>query len=123
MHLFSKYIVCASVALLADASLFLYLVNNYDSHYLIANTISVFIGAIVNFLLVRNFVFGKSSRFNDFSAFILTIIVSFFALIVNNLSLFIFHDVLLIGLLFAKLLASFAGLIINFLLRRDFVFK
>ena len=123
MYLFLKYIMCASFAFLADASSFLYLINNYQIHYLFANSLSVFFGAVINFLLVRNFVFGKSTRFNDLSAFILTIFVSLFALIINNLTLFFFYELFMVKLLFAKIIASFIGLIINFILRRDFVFK
>lgn len=123
MYVFIKYIICASFAFLADANLFFYLVNNYQIQYLYANSISVFIGSVINFLLVRNFVFGKSSRYNDLSAFMLTILVSLIALIINNLSLIFFYELFMMELLFAKIIASLIGLIINFILRRDFVFK
>ncbi|SEB09141.1 GtrA family protein [Pedobacter hartonius] len=97
-------------------------IDFFKIEYLVANVISIVIAVVINYVLSRAFVFEKSkhSKRNEFLSFVL---FSVLAIVLNQLILWVFFEVIKLDIRLCKALAIIIVAFFNYLTKKHIVFK
>ena len=117
-----KFAVAGAIGAAIEISLFIYLVDFLEVYYLTANLIAISAAIIVNYIISQKWVFdgGRYSKRLEFTIFV---VVSMFALLLNQLLMWYFVESLVIDDKISKLLAIGLVAAVNFFAKKYFVFK
>lgn len=118
-----RYIFVGGLAFLLDYGL-LYLFTEFANiHYLKSATISFIAGLIVNYTLSTKWIFKKSKIPNTFLEFIVYGIIGVIGLLLNDILIFVFTEMIHVHYMISKLLATTIVMAWNFIGRRSILFK
>ena len=119
-----RYIFAAGGLFLIDVILFYFLADFLEFNYIIVNSSLFFLGTVFNYVLSYKWVFLDSknidSHYRNIKALIFVVLLS---LLLSNIQLYIYIEILNIEKLNAKLLSSVIVFAWNFLGRKYFVFR
>lgn len=116
---FVRYFGVALIGYVFDFGTLIILHELMSLHYLIAASIGFSIGLLVVYVLSNRYVFGKSkieSRTIEFSLFAL---IGIIGLIILNILMWVFTDLLLVNYIISKIIATIFVYIWNFFARRS----
>jgi putative flippase GtrA len=125
-------ILVGGIAALADLSVFSLGVQLLGIHHIVSNSVAFVFGLTVNYLLSREWVFGRKVHHTR-RDFLLFSLIGLIGLLISNLLLFVFIDLRLLSILLphagnrimkilAKLLTIILVFLWNFFVRRRVVF-
>lgn len=117
-----KFTVAGVIGAGIEISLFILMVDFMGIFYLTANLIAISIAVIVNYIISQKWVFdsGRYSKKVEFAAFMG---VSFFALLLNQLFMWLMVDSLELDTTISKVLAIGLVAVFTFVAKKFFVFK
>lgn len=117
-----KFAVAGAIGAGIEISLFILLVDFVGLYYLTANLFAIIVAVIVNYIISLKWVFdpGRYSRGVEFAVFMA---VSFFALLLNQLLMWLMVDSWELQTTLSKVLAIGAVAVFNFVAKKFFVFK
>ena len=119
-----KYIFAAGSIFLIDVILFYFLADLLEFNYILVNSSLFIFGTVFNYVLSFKWVFLDSknidSHYRNIKVLILVVLLS---LLLSNIQLYIYIEILNIEKLNAKLLSSVIVFAWNFLGRKYFVFR
>lgn len=117
-----KFAVAGAVGAGIEISLFILLVDFMNLYYLTANLFAISVAIIVNYIISLKWVFdpGRYSRGLEFAIFL---VVSFFALLLNQLLMWCMVESLELSTTMSKVLAIGMVAVFNFIAKKFFVFK
>ena len=118
-----RYILAGGLCALLDISLFLWLGQHLEYHYLIIATFSFVVATFANFILCNYFVFKHQKRHSSQKRFLLTYLVSGIGLSIHHSCLYLTFEWLLLPLVISKLFAMGVAFGWNFLSRKYLVFN
>jgi putative flippase GtrA len=117
-----RYFAVGAVAASVDFLLFALFVKQFDVHWFGAAIGSFVIATAVNYLLSIRHVFQSGVRFGRRHEIAYVFLISGVGLAINQLALYLFIELQGIDELVAKLFATAAAFMWNYLMRRYFVF-
>jgi len=118
-----RYCFVGGFAFIVDYGL-LYILTEYAGfHYLISATISFIAGLIVNYLLSTWWIFRNSKLKNKAAEFTVFALIGVIGLLLNNLLLYVFTDLLHVHYMISKLIVAALVMIWNFFGRKLILFK
>lgn len=117
-----KYLLAGGACALLDWALFAVFLYVFDIHYILAGTLSFVLATAVNYALSVRFVFGSSRR-GARRALLLVYAVSAVGIAITLVVLSIGIDTLGLHPMLAKMLASAAAVLWNFLTRYFYIFR
>lgn len=120
---FYKYIGVGSIAALVDISIFTVFAKLLGFNYLIVALVSFAIATLVNYFLSIKYVFKSGARYTKSTEIFAVYIVSFFALLINEIILYVLIDLLFIEMIFSKIMATGIVFSWNYLIRKNYIFK
>jgi len=117
-----KFILVGGFCACIEFITFNIFIDFFKIEYLIANVISIVIAVVINYVLSRAFVFEKSkhSKRNEFLSFVL---FSVLAIVLNQLILWVFFEVIKLDIRLCKALAIVIVAFFNYLTKKHIVFK
>jgi putative flippase GtrA len=117
-----KFAVAGVIGACIEISLFVLMVDYMGVFYLTANLIAISVAVSINYLISQKWVFdpGRYSRKVEFAAFLG---VSLFALMLNQLLMWILVETLELDTTISKVLAIGFVAVFNFIAKKFFVFK
>lgn len=118
-----RYVFVGGFSFIVDYGLLFLLTEFFHFHYLISATISFIAGLVVNYLLSTKWIFRKSKLSNTTLEFIIYGIIGVVGLILNNILLYVFTDLLNIHYMISKLITAVIVMGWNFFGRRIILFK
>jgi putative flippase GtrA len=92
-------------------------------NYLIVALVSFAIATLVNYFLSIKYVFKSGARYTKSTEIFAVYIVSFFALLINEIILYVLIDLLFIEMIFSKIMATGIVFSWNYLIRKNYIFK
>jgi len=118
-----KYVCLGVFAFIVDVGALMLLVGT-GLNYIRANTISFLIANCINFVAGHYLVFEKRTRSgNLFVSYIAVLAVSIVGLLLNDSIMVICVDWMMFSIISSKILATFIGLLWNFMARKTFVYR
>lgn len=117
-----KFILVGGFCSAIEFLIFNILIDHFKIEYLIANIIAVVTAIIINYFLSRRFVFEKS-RYSTVNEMIMFFILSFFAIVLNQIILWFFVEILHVNLRVSKALVIVLVAFFNYLTKKYIVFK
>lgn len=120
---FLRYTIVGGTAFVVDFGLLGILTECCGLHYLLSATLSFAAGLTVNYLLSVSWVFSRSRLDNRMAEFIIFGIVGVVGLLLNNLLLYLFTDVLNLHYMVSKIISAVIVLCWNFGGRKIILFK
>lgn len=118
-----RYVFVGGFSFIVDYGLLFLLTDFFHLHYLISATISFIAGLVVNYLLSTKWIFRKSKLSNTTLEFLIYGIIGVVGLILNNILLYVFTDLLNIHYMISKLITAVIVMGWNFFGRRIILFK
>jgi len=118
-----RYCFVGGFAFLVDYGLLYALTEFCGCHYIVSATISFIAGLIVNYLLSTWWIFRKSKLKNKAAEFTIFALIGVVGLILNNVLLYVFTDLLGIYYMISKLITTALVMIWNFAGRKIILFK
>ncbi len=118
-----RYAVVGGTAAIIDFLIFAIFAKFWGYNYLLVGAIGFVIATAVNYFLSIRFVFQSGVRFRFRQEISLVFLISFIALGINQLVLYVGIGILGWEMLFTKLCATASTFLWNFGLRSRFVFK
>ena len=116
-----RYAFVGFIAFFFDFGLLVLLTEALHLHYLVSAAISFLLGFLINYLLSMKFVFQDlTSRPFCFPLYFL---IALIGLVLNELIMWFFTDIMLQYYIHSKLIAVFTVFFWNYLARRYFCFK
>jgi len=117
-----RYGAAAFLGFVADYGTLLLLKEIADIHYLIAVPIAFVVGLAVNYLVGIWFVFrrGRLSLKKELIAFLL---ISLFALVVTEASMYLFTDILWVDYRISRIFSGVLTYLFNFFSRRVLLYR
>lgn len=116
---FTKYFGVALVGYFFDLGLLILLHELFSVYYLIAASISFVVGLIVVYVLSNRYVFGESKISSKTGEFGLFALIGIMGLIILNVLMWFFSDILAINYIISKLIATVFVYAWNFFARRS----
>lgn len=120
---FFRYVFVGGFSFIVDYGLLFILTEFFHLFYLISATISFIVGLVINYLLSTKWIFKKSKLSSTTLEFIIYGIIGVIGLILNNIMLFIFTDLLIIHYMISKLITAVIVMGWNFFGRRIILFN
>lgn len=120
---FFRYVFVGGFSFFVDYGLLFFLTEFFHLHYIVSATISFIAGLIVNYLLSTKWIFRKSKLSNTTLEFIIYGIIGVIGLILNNILLYVFTDLLSIHYMISKLITAIIVMGWNFFGRRIILFN
>jgi putative flippase GtrA len=120
---FFRYVFVGGFSFFVDYGLLFILTEFFHLFYLISATISFVVGLVINYLLSTKWIFKKSKLSSSTLEFIIYGIIGVVGLILNNILLFIFTDLLMIHYMISKLITTVIVMGWNFFGRRIILFN
>jgi len=121
-QVFRYALVGGSIATV-DLILFWFFVFQLDFPYLWVNAIGFCIGTAINYFMSARWVFTGGIRFKPKNEIILIFIISFLGLIMAQITLFLFINIIMLPILLAKILTIGSIFYWNYFSRKYFVFR
>jgi putative flippase GtrA len=118
---FNKYLLVGSLAFVIDAGILMILVY-MELYYIFANTISFLTANIFNFAIGHYFIFKRYVKKNIFHIYTIVFAVSCIGLLLNNLSMFLFVELMFLPILIAKILSTIICLFWNYFGRKKIAY-
>ena len=118
-----RYVIAAGGLFLIDVVLFYILAVFFNLNYLAVNSTLFLFGSVFNYILSYNWVFLDSNIDSHFRNIKVLIFVLFLSLLLSNLQLYFYIEILTLEKLDSKLLSAVIVFIWNFLARKYFVFR
>ena len=118
-----KYAAVGAVAAVTDFLIFAIFAKLLDFNYFLIGAIGFIIATVVNYFLSIRFVFESGVRFGLQKEISLVFLISFIALGVNQIVLYVGIGILGWEMLLTKLFATGAVFFWNFGARSQFIFK
>ncbi|WP_407432278.1 GtrA family protein [Methanobrevibacter sp.] len=114
---FFRFIFVGGTAFIIDFCIYI-LLCYLGINYLIAAAVAFFISVIANYILSTSWVFNQSQIENRAVEFNIFLAISIVGWIFTEILLYLFVDILSLGLILSKIIASFLVLFWNFGARR-----
>lgn len=118
-----RYTLVGGLAFVVDFGLLFFLTEYVRLHYLISATISFLVGLLVNYVISTQWIFRDSKIKNKKVEFILFGLIGVIGLILNNVLIYLFTDVVGLYYMLSKLVTAIIVYMWNFLGRRYFLFN
>ena len=118
-----RYTLVGGLAFVVDFGLLFFLTEYVCLHYLISATISFLAGLLVNYVISTQWIFRDSKIKNKKVEFILFGLIGVIGLILNNVLIYLFTDVVGLYYMLSKLVTAIIVYMWNFLGRRYFLFN
>lgn len=118
-----KYFFVGGTAAIVDIGLFAIFAKYLEFNYLMVGFFSFTIATLVNYLLSIRHVFESGVRFSKKKEITIIYIVSAFGLAINLFVLYSCVELVGVGLIVSKLIATGVVFFWNYFIRREFVFK
>ena len=119
---FIKYFFASGIALFADMAVLFFLTEFCNVYYLISATISFLVGIAITYIFSKLYIFTKTSIKNRTAEFTVFLIIGVIGLILNNIFLFVFTDLLGIYYMISKCLVIVITYLWNYFARNKFIF-
>ena len=120
---FFRYVIVGGVSFIIDYGLLYFLTEFCHFHYLISATLSFIVGLVVNYLLSTKWIFRQSKLTSTALEFIIYGVIGIVGLILNNILLYIFTDILHIHYMISKLITAALVMSWDFVGRRIILFE
>lgn len=117
-----RFIIAGASCAVIEFLAFEIFMNHLKMMYLMANVISIVIAVIVNYMLSRAFVFGKS-KYSNFSEITSFIVFAMLALLLNQLILWICVSFMNFDVRISKVLAICIVTMHNYFTKKYIIFK
>jgi putative flippase GtrA len=118
-----RYVIAGGGLFLIDVVLFYVFAVFFNINYLIVNTTLFVFGSILNYILSYKWVFLNSNVDSHSRNIKVLMLVLLFSLLLSNLQLYFYIEILTLEKLDSKLLSAVMVFIWNFLARKYFVFR
>jgi putative flippase GtrA len=118
-----RYIFAAGLLFTIDIILFYLLADILNLNYIAVNSCIFILGSIANYVLSYKWVFLEGNINSHFRNIKVLLLVIFFSLLLSNIQLYAYIEILDIEKLDAKLLSSVIVFAWNFMARKYFVFR
>ena len=110
-----RYTLVGGLAFVVDFGLLFFLTEYVRLHYLISATISFLAGLLVNYVISTQWIFRDSKIKNKKVEFILFGLIGVIGLILNNVLIYLFTDVVGLYYMLSKLVTAIIVYMWNFL--------
>lgn len=117
-----RYCVAGSIAFTCDVAVLFIAAEKLQFHYLAANAIGYSLGMITAYLLNTHWVFKEHRYTNKKLEFALFNAVLIAGLVVSEMAIFFFHQVMLLDLLVAKITSAALTFGVNYIVRKRLLF-
>jgi len=118
-----KYFFVGGLSSIVDLCIFTCFAVFFDFNYMLVSTFSFAIATSVNYLLSINYVFESGVRFAKKNEIFAVFLVSGTGLLINQAILYYAFEILLIGKINSKVLASGSIFFWNYFIRKLFIFQ
>ena len=118
-----RYVIAGGGLFLIDVVLFYVFAVFFNINYLVVNTTLFVFGSILNYILSYKWVFLDSNIDSHSRNIKVLMLVLLFSLLLSNLQLYFYIEILTLEKLDSKLLSAVMVFIWNFLARKYFVFR
>ena len=116
-----RFVVVGGIATIIDF-VFLYIFKElFNFNLVLANTLAFIISVIYNYIASIKWVFDIDKNKNSKIQFLLFITFSVIGLILNNIFIYLFTDIMGIYYLISKIIATLFVMIFNFVTRKFFL--
>lgn len=116
-----RFVVVGGIATIIDF-VFLYIFKElFNFNLVLANTLAFIISVIYNYIASIKWVFDIDKNKNSKIQFLLFITFSVIGLILNNIFIYLFTDIMGIYYLISKIIATLFVMIFNFVTRKIFL--
>ena len=119
---FVKYLFVGGAAFLFDFGTLYTLTEYVHFHYLVSSVFAFIIGLNVNYFLAKFLVFKESKIKNIKKEYLLVVVISLSALVINQFSLFVLTEKIGMYYLLSKIITTVFLLFYNFIIRKVFIF-
>lgn len=120
--LFLRSIFVGGIAATADMGMVYVLVDFINIHYLISSTLGFIFGILINYYLSIFWVFEKKKLKRKTVEFTIFAIIGILGLLLNNLIMWFFTDIVTFHYLLSKIIAIILVFIFNFFTRKKILF-
>ena len=117
-----RYTIVGGIAYVVDFSLLTVLTELFDVYYLVSSGISFSVGLIINYTISINWVFETRRVKNAQKEFFIYTIIGLIGLLINQLLMWTFTDLLLFHYLISKIFVSIFVYLFNFTARKFVLF-
>lgn len=118
-----RYVFVGGFAFIVDYCLLFLLTESLGIYYILSATISFIAGLIINYIISTQWIFKKSRLSNTAIEFIVYGIIGVIGLLLNDLILYLFTDIMHNHYMISKLIAAALVMGWNFVGRRTILFK
>lgn len=119
----ARYLIVGGLSFVVDFGLLYYLTEVFLINYLISAALSFTSGVVVNYLLSIFWVFKKRNVANRVNEFFIFTTIGAVGLILNEIFIWLFTDLLTTHYLLSKVLAAILIFLWNFFARRYILFN
>jgi len=120
---FFRYVIVGGFSFVVDYGLLFVLTEYAGFHYIVSATLSFIAGLVVNYLLSTRWIFRNSKLSSTTVEFIIYGAIGVVGLVLNNILLYLFTDVLHIHYMISKLITAALVMGWNFVGRRVILFN
>ena len=120
---FFRYVIVGGFSFVVDYGLLFVLTEYAGFHYIVSATLSFIAGLVVNYLLSTRWIFRNSKLSSTTVEFIVYGAIGVVGLVLNNILLYLFTDVLHIYYMISKLITAALVMGWNFVGRRVILFN
>lgn len=117
----SKFSVVGATAFFIDWGTMTFLTEVFGVHYMISTTIGFVVSVIFNYMASMRFVFTHKEEMSRRREFIIFIVLSVLGLLLNNVLMFIFVDLVHVDYRISKVFATAVVMVYNFVTRKVFL--
>ena len=118
-----RYVIAGGGLFLIDVVLFYVFAVFFNINYLVVNSTLFVFGSVLNYILSYKWVFLDSNIDSHSRNIKVLMLVLLFSLLLSNLQLYFYIEILTLEKLDSKLLSAVMVFIWNFLARKYFVFR
>ncbi len=118
-----RYVVVGGVAFVVDWGLLALLTECAGLYYLVSATISFIAGLAMNYALSTTWVFGCGTMQNKWAEFAVFALIGIVGLVLNNVFLWLFTDVVGVHYLISKVVVAAVVMLWNFFARKFILFN
>lgn len=113
-----RYLFVGGLAFAVDYACLFILVEEADLYYLLSAAVSFCLGLIVNYLLSISWVFNRVGKRNRGKEFLFFFLIGLVGLLVNEVIMFCFTDLLKVSYLLSKIISVVVVFFWNFFARK-----
>lgn len=110
-----------ATAFFIDWGTMTFLTEVFGVHYMISTTIGFVVSVIFNYMASMRFVFTHKEEMSRRREFIIFIVLSVLGLLLNNVLMFIFVDLVHVDYRISKVFATAVVMVYNFVTRKVFL--